>query len=127
MSEEEKTDEFSIAELDKKKQEERVRDFSELLSKIEGVDDKKKQLWHEIYENAITDRQNSFVMFVRLARLTESKSTEFAVHGPTMSKFLERMSRSNDQLIKLAELISRSDPENSPIDPDEVFGRITKK
>ena len=33
--------------------EEKVRDFSELLDQIEGLSDKKKKLWKEIYENAV--------------------------------------------------------------------------
>lgn len=121
-----KEEEIDLKELDDKRRDAKVQDFKELLKKISDVDDKKKQLWLEIYENAITDRQNAFVMFAKLSRLTEDKSTEHAVHGKTMATYIERMSRANDQLIKLAELISRSDPENEPIDPDEVFGRIQK-
>lgn len=120
-------DENELKDLDTRSQTERVKDFSDLLGKIEGVDDKKKQIWKEIYENAITDRQNAFVMFVKLAKITDDKTNEWAVHGKTMATFLERMGRANDQLIKLAELISRSDPANSPIDSDEMFKMITKK
>lgn len=112
---------------DKKSQEERVKDFSELLQRIEGIDDKKKQLWKEIYENAITDRQNAFTMFVKLAKLSENKSHEHAVHGRNMATYLERMSKANDQLIKLAELVMRSDPKDAPITPDEMFDMISKK
>jgi hypothetical protein len=114
-------------DLDARSQAERVKDFSDLLGKIEGVDDKKKQIWKEIYENAITDRQHAFVMFIKLAKITDDKTNEWAVHGKTMATFLERMSRANDQLIKLGELISRSDPSNSPIDSDDMFNMITKK
>lgn len=116
-----------LKELDTRSQNERVKDFSQLLEKIQGVDDKKKQIWKEIYENAISDRQNAFVMFVKLATITGDKTNEWAVHGKTMATFLERMGRANDQLIKLAELISRSDPTAAPIDSDEMFKMITKK
>jgi hypothetical protein len=34
------------------------------------------------------------------------------------------MSKANDQLIKLAELIARADSKNMPIDPDDMFERI---
>ena len=116
-----------IKELTDQHREQKVRDFKELLSRIDNADDKHKQLWLEIYENAITDRQNAFVMFAKLARIAEDKSIEHAAHGKTMATFIERMSKANDQLLKLAELISRSDPENQPIDPEEVFGQISRK
>ena len=119
--------EDEILELDKRTQAERVKDFGELLTKIEGVDSKQKQIWKEIYENAITDRQNAYVMFVKLAKITDDKSAEHAVHGRTMATFLERMSRANDQLIKLAELITRSDPSTMPIDSSEMYGLISSK
>lgn len=122
---------LDVTDLDKRSQDERVKDFSQLLGKITGADDKKKQLWKEIYENAITDRQNSFVMFVKLARITEvdgvAKSNEHAIHGRTMATYLERMSKANDQLIKLADLLSQSDPENQPLDKDNMFGLISGK
>lgn len=116
----------SINEFDKRSHEDKIRDFSELLQKIEGVDDKKKQLWKEIYENAITDRQNSYIMFVTLVNITKKESTEHAVHGRTMATYLERMSRANDQLIKLADLVARNDAPGS-IDSDDVFRRINKR
>lgn len=101
--------------------------FDELLQSIESVDSKTKQLWKEIYENAIIDRQNAYVMFVKLAQLCENKSGELAVHGTNMTKFHERMGRANDQLIKLAELIGESSAEKTKIDPDEIFNQIRKR
>lgn len=116
-----------LNELDNRGQQEKIRDFSDLISKIEGVDNKQKQLWKEIYENSITDRQNAHVMFVNLVTIVENKSNEFAIHGRTLATFLERMSKANDQLLKLSELISRSDPANAPIDPDDVFSKISSR
>jgi hypothetical protein len=121
------TPQLETGELTPGVHEKRIKNFSDLLEKIDDVDDKKKQLWREIYENAITDRQNAFVMFVNLSRLAKDNSTEHAVHGRTLATYLERMGKANDQLIKLAELISRSDPSTSVIDPDEMFSKIKKK
>ena len=42
---------------------EKIKDFSGLLDQIDGVSDKKKKLWREIYENAVTDRQNAYILF----------------------------------------------------------------
>ena len=106
--------------------EDRIRDFSNLLNEIESLNDKKKRLWTEIYENAISDRQNSYAMFLRLAKIVQDKSSEHAVHGKTMSGYIERMSKSNDQLIRLAELIAKAEEESEEINPDEVWSKIGK-
>lgn len=116
-----------IVEMDTRAVEEKIRDFGGLLKTIESLTDKKKQLWKEIYENAISDRQNSYVMFAKLVKIASDKSTEHAVHGRTIATYIERMSRSNDQLIKLAELIAKADEEDKEIDPEEMFNRINGK
>jgi hypothetical protein len=104
---------------------EKIKDFSELLEQIDGVSDKKKKLWKEIYENAITDRQNAFIMFNTLMDITEDKSTEHAIHGKTMATYIEKMSKANDQIIRLAELVSKSESkQDEEIDPDEMFKKI---
>jgi len=103
---------------------EKVKDFSTLLKQIESIDDKKKQLWKEIYENAICDRQNAYIMFVKLVMIVQDKSTEHAVHSRALSSYIERMSKANDQLIKLAELVARAETASEVIDPDEVFNKI---
>ena len=107
--------------------EEKVRDFSGLLDQIEGLSDKKKKLWKEIYENAVYDRQNAYALFVRLVKIVEDKSTEHAVHGRSLSSYIEKMSKSNDQLIRLAELVSKAEKINDEIDPEEMFNRINGK
>lgn len=113
-----------IVEISERSVEERIRDFGELLQSIESLDDKKRRLWKEIYENAIADRQNSYVMFTKLLRIVQDKSTEHAVHGKTIATFLERMARANDQLIKLAELIAKAQKGDDQIDPDDMFEKI---
>ncbi|HEY6020936.1 MAG TPA: hypothetical protein VIY48_13855 [Candidatus Paceibacterota bacterium] len=114
----------NVVEIEVRSVEERIRDFSDLLKDIDNLSDKKRQLWREIYENAISDRQNAYVMFAKLVKIAQDKSTEHAVHGKTMSTYIERMSKANDQLIKLAELIAKADHSDEPIDPEEMFNRI---
>lgn len=106
------------------KLEEKVRDFSSLLDQIEGLSDKKKKLWKEIYENAIYDRQNAYTLFSKLVKIVEDKSTEHAVHGKTMATYIEKMSKANDQLIRLAELVAKAEKVDDEIDPNEMFKRI---
>ena len=107
--------------------EEKVRDFSDLLNQIEGLSDKKKKLWKEIYENAVYDRQNAYTLFVKLVKIADDKSTEHAVHGRSLSSYIEKMSKANDQLISLAELISKAEKVNDEIDPEEMFKKISNK
>ena len=116
-----------LVEVDVRDVETKIRDFGGLLDQIESLTDKKKQLWREIYENAISDRQNAYVMFAKLVKIAQDKSSEHAVHGKTIATYIERMSRANDQLIKLAELIAKADPKDQPIDPEEMFERINDK
>lgn len=102
----------------------RIKDFSGLLNQIESVNDKRKQLWKEIYENAICDRQNAYIMFTKLVMIVQDKSTEHAVHGRTIASYIEKMSKANDQLIKLAELVARAEEASETIDPDDMFEKI---
>ena len=120
MSEEE----TKIIETSEASVEKRIKDFSELLKSINSLDDKKRQLWTEIYENAIADRQNSQAMFGRLVRLAGNTSTEHAVHGKTIATYIERMQKANEQLIKLAELISKAQQADDAISPDDMFDQI---
>ena len=115
-----------IIESTERSVETKIKDFSDLLKSIQSMDDKKRQLWKEIYENSLSDRQNSYVMFTRLVRIVKEQSAEFAVHGKTVATFLERMSRANDQLIKLAELIAKAQTEDENINPDDMFAQINK-
>lgn len=118
------SDQFAQEQVEKQKK--NIRDFTALLQKIEELDDKKKSLWIQIFENAITDRQNAYMMFMRMIAICENKSTEHAVHGRTITSYIEKMSRANDQLIKLAELVRRAEEKAEEIDPEELFGKIKK-
>ena len=109
------------------KLEEKVRDFSSLLDQIEGLSDKKKRLWKEIYENAVYDRQNAYSLFVKLVKIVEDKSNEHAIHGKSLSSYIEKMSKANDQLIRLADLIAKAEKTSDEIDSDEMFKKIGEK
>jgi len=99
----------ALQDFDKLKK--KVDDFSEVLQKIEHADAKKKILWKEIYENAAVDRQNAHVLFVEAYTTMSQGTTEHATLGATLSKYLERMNKANDQLIKLAEIMNKSESE----------------
>ena len=104
--------------------EEKTKKFEKMLSELVSSDDKKKLLWKEIYENANLDRQNAHVLFVEAYTQMRTGLAEHVAIGATLSKYLERMNKSNEQLLKLADIIARAEVENSKIDPDDLFNQI---
>lgn len=104
--------------------EEKTKKFEQMLSELVSSDDKKKLLWKEIYENANLDRQNAHVLFVEAYTQMRTGLAEHVAIGATLSKYLERMNKSNEQLLKLADIIARAEVENSKIDPDDLFSQI---
>jgi flagellar biosynthesis chaperone FliJ len=113
-----------IVEMTERSVEERIRDFGEILQDIESIDDKMRRLWREIYENAISDRQNSYVMFTKLVKITGDKSTEHAVHGKGLATYIERMQKSNEQLLRLADLIAQAKKKDDQLNPESLFDQI---
>lgn len=84
---------------------EKLKTFDQLLETLASTEDKIKSLWRQIYENAVTDRINAYLIWVELYSHVKDKPMEHAIHGQNLSKYIERMSKANDQLIKLAELV----------------------
>ena len=104
---------------------EKVKDFSVLLDSISSLEDKKKILWKEIYQNALSDRESASTLYTDLFATMQSSTGDHAALGSIMSKYLERMCKSNDQILKLAELIAKEETESSRIDPDDIFSKIS--
>lgn len=108
-----------------------MKDFSALLDAIDKRLDKKKTLWKQIYENAITDRMNCYLVFADLYINVHGRAEQHALHGMTIAKYLERMSKCNDQLLKLAELVANAELEGTDKDDDmsedQIYERIHGK
>lgn len=107
-----------------KEKEKKVSQFDDLLSSIEGLDDKKRILWLEIYKNALTDRESASILFSDTIMQIKGNAANHSILGPIIVKYIERMSRANDQIIKLAEIITRE--ENRPIDSNSIFDQINE-
>jgi hypothetical protein len=106
----------------------KIKNFNEMLQKINSVSDKKKQLYIEIYTNAIIDRQNAYSMYCVLVEIAADKSTEHAVHGRTIATYIERMSKANDQLIKLSEILTNiTEDDGDDDDGGDIYDRIKNK
>jgi hypothetical protein len=103
----------------------KVKAFKELLDSLSEIDDKRKILWKEIYDNAVNDRNSADMLFTdSWQRMNGPNALTHEIVGSTMSKYLERMCKSNEQILRLAELIQKADEKSSKIDPDDLFDQI---
>ncbi len=108
-----------------KENEKKIEKFSDLLESLESIEDKKKLLWLEAYENALSDRENaSFLLNDLLLQVKGSVPLHTSL-GSIMSKYLERMSKSNDQILRLAELIGK-EQEKESMSADDIFDKINE-
>ena len=81
-------------------------------------------MWKEIYENAVVDRENAAMLFTDAWKNMQGGTTEHVSLGSTMSKYLERMCKSNEQILRLAELIQKAEEKSNKIDTDNLFDEI---
>ncbi len=110
--------------LDKIEQkEDKIKQFSELLDALENTQDKKKMLWREAYQNAVEDRESANILFTDLMMQSTNNSANHLQFGVLMTKYLERMSKCNDQVLRLAELISKEEEKNT-MSADDIFDQI---
>jgi hypothetical protein len=108
----------------KKTKEQKIEEFSDLLDSLENTEDKKKLLWKESYQNAVDDRESASLLLNDLLISIPGNSANHSTHGGLATKYLERMSKSNDQIIKLAELIAKEEEKESTVSPDDIFKSI---
>lgn len=102
----------------------KIKDFGDLLDSMATVDDKRKLLWKDIYQNAVTDREHAHALYINLYMTMQGGSSEHVTVGSTLVKYLERMSKANDQLLKLAEVIKDSKEQETALTEDEIFSKI---
>ena len=103
----------------------KVKAFGNLLDSIEDLDDRKKLLWKEIYDNAINDRNLADMLFTdSWQRMNGQNALTHDAIGSTMAKYLERMCKSNEQILRLAELIQKAEEKANQIDTDNLFSEI---
>ena len=113
----------------KKKQkttEDKIKDFSDLLDELENTEDKKKLLWKESYKNALDDRESASILVDDLLLQIQGNMNNHQQFGTIMTKYLERMSKSNDQILRLAELIAKEESSTAAISPDDIFKEISE-
>jgi len=109
------------------REEQRLQEFKGMLDSMSTLEDKKKILWLHIYENALQDRRNSYALLFELIGGIKGNTAEHHLNGPVMAKYIERMSKANDQILKLAELIQKAQEESESVSEDEIWAQLEKK
>jgi len=104
--------------------EKKLQDFADLLDSLSNAEDKKKLLWREAYQNALEDRESANILVTDLLLQIRGNITNHQTYGSTMSKYLERMAKSNDQILKLAELIAKEQEGLNVVSADDIFNEI---
>ena len=66
--------------------------------------------------------ESAGVLFTDLLIQSRGNSANHSMFGAIMSKYLERMAKSNDQILRLAELIAKEDVR--PVDVNDIFNKI---
>ena len=103
----------------------KIKAFGDLLDSLDDLDDRKKLLWKEIYDNAVSDRNLADMLFTdSWQRMNGQNALTHDSIGATMSKYLERMCKSNEQILRLAELIQKAEEKSNQIDTDNLFEEI---
>lgn len=110
----------------KEESEKNLSDFNDLLDSISTTEERKKSLWRQIYQNAVTDRANAFLSWTDLYSKVHGNPTEHAVHGQNLSRYIERMSKANDQLLKLAELVAaaKEKEEDDSVSEEDLYNQL---
>ena len=108
-----------------KNKEDKIEEFSDLLNSLHDTEEKKKMLWLETYENALNDRESASFLLTDLLLQVKGSIPLHTQLGSIMSKYLERMSKSNDQILRLAEIIAKE--EEKAIDMNDIYSKISEK
>lgn len=112
--------------LDEQRQAEaKVKAFDELLDDLASTKDEKKALWREIYENAVSDRERASILYTEAYKAMVGGAADHATLGVVMTKYLERMCKSNAQILSLAELISKAETAEDRLNTDDLFSKIS--
>lgn len=132
MSKKTSSMEFDFKEVNNEKLskecDEIVKNFETTLEKIGHKHSNKKMLWQNIFQNAITDRRNSYIMFNNLYLEVHGNPDQHALHGVTLTKYLERMSKANEQILKLSEqmdvALTDEELEEELLDEDAMYEHL---
>jgi len=107
-----------------KNAEKKLASFEEILNNITGVEKQKILLWKEIHNNAVGDRAIASALFAQGFVLLGHTSGEYMTMGPMLVKYLERMNKSNEQLLALSQIVSKENEKEESLATDDIFAQI---
>lgn len=118
---------LDLSDKDKKD----IQEFDNMLNDLSTVvDSKLKNMWRLTFQNALTDRRNSYVAYIDLYLKVHGNEDMHGLHGLTLTKYLERMEKSNAQILKITELIAKElekTPKEEKTSSQSLFDQIGKR
>tara|TARA_R100000008_G_C3583157_1_gene170047 strand:- start:934 stop:1233 length:300 start_codon:yes stop_codon:yes gene_type:complete len=73
----------------------------------------------EAFDNIRKDRAMASTLLIELMKILKQDETKHQYSGPVAAKYLETLQRSNEQLVKLASLISKKETIVEGLSPDD--------
>ena len=72
-----------------------------------------KDLCDIIFENAKEDREKSIILYESGLKKIKQDDSNHAIIGTVIAKYLERSSKTNDQLLNLMRILKEYEPDDS--------------
>jgi len=110
--------------IDLKKVDVKIIEFDKLLSTITDVDDRVKTLWIDVYRNATLDRMSAESLYTKLFILSHSNDNTHVECAPLITKYLERMHKSNEQLLQLADQVIAATKVETGNTAEDIYEQI---
>ena len=89
-----------------------------------------KEFVQEALQNVRNDRALASTLLIELMKVLKSDETKHQHSGPVAAKYLETLQRSNEQLVKLASLLSKNESVSttlSQIEKTEIYDLIKEE
>jgi|TARA_R110000796_G_scaffold173073_1_gene290026 hypothetical protein len=80
-----------------------------------GKNIKSDQFVEEAIDNVRNDRAMASTLLIELMNILKQDETKHQYSGPVAAKYLETLQRSNEQLVKLASLLSKKENVSSDL------------
>ena len=89
-----------------------------------------EQFVEEAIDNIRNDRAIASTLLVELMKILKQDETKHQHSGPVAAKYLETLQRSNEQLVKLAILVSKKEDASSSLsslEKSDIYELINKQ
>lgn len=93
----------------------------------QGKNINSKQFIEEAIDNIRNDRAMASSLLIELMKILKQDETKHQYSGPVAAKYLETLQRSNEQLVKLASLISKKESVSqglSDLEKSDIYDMI---